>query len=51
MPVGNSDSGVGLWAGQIMFAVDNINQHVDWWHEAIPGSGEGFDHEGTLVKA
>lgn len=50
MPVGNSDSGVGLWAGQIMFAVDNINQHVDWWHEAIPGSGEGFDHEGTLVS-
>ena len=50
MPVGNSDSGVGLWAGQIMFAVDNINQYVDWWHEALPGSGEGFDHEGTLTS-
>ena len=50
MPVGNSDSGVGLWAGQIMFAVDNINQYVDWWHSAIPGPSEGFDHEGTLIS-
>jgi len=50
LPVGNSDRGVGLWAGQVMFGLDNSNQHIDWWHEAIPGSGEGFDHEGTLTS-
>ena len=50
MPVGNSDNGVGLWAGQIMFALDNINQHIDWWHEPLDGPGEGFDHEGILFS-
>ena len=49
MPVGNSDKGVGLWAGQIMLNLDNVNQYIDWWHEAVPGSGEGFEHEGTLT--
>ena len=48
MPVGNSDRGVGLWAGQVMFSVDNINQYIDWWHEPVPGSEETFDHSGTL---
>ena len=48
MPVGNSDKGVGLWGGQIMLSLDNTNQHIDWWHEAVPGSGEAFDHNGTL---
>jgi len=32
-----------------MFNLDNANQYIDWWHEAVPGSGEGFDHEGTLT--
>ena len=50
MPVGNSDKGVGLWAGQVMFNLDNANQHIDWWHEALPGSGESFDHSGTLTS-
>ena len=50
MPVGNSDRGVGLWAGQVMLSLDNVNQHIDWWHEAVPGSGETFDHEGTLTS-
>lgn len=50
MPVGNSDRGVGLWAGQVMFGLDNVNQYIDWWHEALPGSGEGFDHSGTLTS-
>lgn len=50
MPVGNSDRGVGLWAGQVMFGLDNMNQYIDWWHEALPGSGEDFDHEGTLTS-
>jgi hypothetical protein len=50
LPVGNSDRGVGLWAGQIMFGLDNSNQYIDWWHEALPDTGEGFDHEGTLTS-
>ena len=50
MPVGNSDRGVGLWAGQVMFGLDNVNQYIDWWHDALPGPGEGFDHEGTLTS-
>ena len=33
-----------------MFGLDNVNQYIDWWHEALPGSGEGFDHEGTLAS-
>ena len=41
---------MGLWAGQTMFTLDNVNQHIDWWHEALPGSGEGFSHEGTLTS-
>ena len=53
MPVGNSDNGVGLWAGQVMFALDNTNQYIDWWHESLPGekvvgSNKTFEHEGTL---
>lgn len=50
MPVGNSDKGVGLWAGQVMINIDNANQHIDWWHEALPGSNESFDHSGTLTS-
>ena len=50
MPVGNADKGVGLWAGQVMFTLDNANQYIDWWHEPLPGFGEGFDHEGTLTS-
>lgn len=45
MPVGNSDQGVGLWAGQIMLSLDNTNEYIGWWHEEID---EGFDHEGDL---
>lgn len=33
-----------------MFGLDNAIQYIDWWHEALPGSGEGFDHEGTLTS-
>ena len=33
-----------------MFGLDNSNQYIDWWHDAIPGSGEGFDHEGTITS-
>jgi len=33
-----------------MFGLDNSNQYIDWWHEALPGAGEGFDHEGTLTS-
>jgi len=50
MPVGNSDRGVGLWAGQIMFGFDNSNEYIDWWHDVLPGSQEDFDHEGRMVS-
>jgi hypothetical protein len=50
LPVGNADKGVGLWAGQTMFTLDNLNQHIDWWHDRLPGSEENFDHEGTLTS-
>ncbi len=50
MPVGNSDRGVGLWAGQVMFGLDNAAQYIDWWHDELPGSGENFEHEGTLTS-
>jgi hypothetical protein len=33
-----------------MFGLDNSNQYIDWWHEALPDTGEGFDHEGTLTS-
>ena len=33
-----------------MFGLDNVNQYIDWWHDALPGPGEGFDHEGTLTS-
>ena len=33
-----------------MFGLDNMNQYIDWWHEALPGLEEGFDHEGTLTS-
>ena len=50
LPVGSADKGVGLWAGQTMLTVDNLNQYIDWWHEVLPGSGETFDHEGSLTS-
>jgi hypothetical protein len=33
-----------------MFGLDNSNQYIVWWHEALPDTGEGFDHEGTLTS-
>ena len=50
MPVGSSDRGVGLWAGQVMFGFDNSNEYIDWWHDVLPGSQENFDHEGRMVS-
>ena len=32
-----------------MLNLDNANQYIDWWHEAVPGSGEDFEHRGTLT--
>ncbi len=31
-----------------MFSIDNVNQHIDWWHEPILNSEETFEHKGTL---
>jgi len=55
LPVGNSDRGVGLGAGEVMLFVDLNYQNFDWWHEQvegayIPGTSEeeGFDHLGQF---
>ncbi len=57
MPVGNSDRGVGLGAGEIMFFSDFSYQYFDWWHEQIDGAYipntnelEYFDHKGSFVN-
>ncbi len=54
MPVGNSDKGVGLWAGQIMVGADINYQFIDWGHPPIeneedPETGDLVgNHLGTL---
>lgn len=53
MPVGNSDKGVGLWAGQVMVGLDNNYQYIDWGHPEIAGEVADFenndgDHLGKL---
>ena len=54
MPVGNSDKGVGLWAGQIMVGTDINYQFIDWAHDEIEGEQEPNssefvgDHLGAL---
>ena len=52
LPVGSSDQGVGLGAGEIMLFADLNYQDFDWWHEKIngaymPGTSEleYFEHE------
>tara|TARA_B110000495_G_scaffold163390_1_gene148636 strand:+ start:22 stop:993 length:972 start_codon:yes stop_codon:yes gene_type:complete len=55
LPVGNSDKGVGLFAGQIMVGTDFNYQYIDWAHPEIdgeedPSSGELVgEHLGTLT--
>ncbi len=51
MPVGNSDRGIGLWAGQIMFGFDNSNEYIDWWHDVLPESSENFEHKGSMASS
>ena len=51
MPVGNSDRGIGLWAGQVMFGFDNSNEYIDWWHDVLPDSSENFEHKGAMVSS
>lgn len=51
MPVGNSDRGVGLWAGQVMFGLDNSFEYIDWWHDVLPNSEETYDHEGLMLSS
>ena len=38
MPVGNSDRGVGLGAGEIMLFADVNYQNFKWWHDIVPGA-------------
>ena len=55
MPVGNSDRGVGLGAGEILIFADYAYQDFDWWHDIVPGAiipgtefPEEFEHFGRL---
>ena len=55
MPVGNSDRGVGLGAGEIMLFADLNYQNFEWWHEQIEGAiipgteeEENFEHSGQF---
>ena len=57
MPVGNSDRGIGLGAGEVMVFADLAYQKFDWWHDKIPGAyvpdtniEEDFDHQGLFVN-
>jgi hypothetical protein len=43
LPVGNSDKGVGLFAGQIMVGADFNYQYIDWKHDPLKGSDESFE--------
>ena len=46
MPVGNASDGIGLFAGQIMFAANLNSQYIDWSHG--PTQDENFNHWGHL---
>ena len=55
MPVGNSDRGVGLGAGEVLIFADYAYQNFDWWHDIVPGAiipgtdeEEDFKHIGLL---
>ena len=61
LPVGNSDRGVGLGAGEIMVFADYSYQYFDWWHAKVnqdnldpnaflPGTDipEDFEHWGLM---
>ena len=55
LPVGNSDRGVGLGAGEIMLFADVNYQNFKWWHDIVPGaiisgttSEELFEHKGQF---
>ena len=47
MPVGSSDQGVGLGAGDIMLSTDILYQFINWKHDQIDAT-EPYNHEGTL---
>ena len=36
LPVGGSDTGIGLGAGEVMLFADFSYQYFDWWHDIIP---------------
>ena len=54
LPVGGSDTGIGLGAGEVMVFGDFAYQYFDWWHDKIPdaydinGDLEDFEHNGQF---
>ena len=51
MPVGNSEKGVGLWAGQVMFSSDQMIDYIDWFHGPIMGEGDSLNHKGSMSSS
>ena len=50
MPVGNSEKGVGLWAGQVMFSSDQMIDYMDWFHGPLKGEGDSLNHKGNMFS-
>ena len=51
MPVGNSEKGVGLWAGQVMFSSDQMIDYIDWFHGPIMEEGDSLNHNGNMFSS
>ena len=49
MPGGNSNKGLGANKGELYYSLVQSNQHIDWWHDPVPG--EDFVHEGNLITS
>ena len=49
LPVGGSDTGIGLGVGEVMIFGDFGYQYFDWWHDIIPDAEE-YDLEGNQYE-
>ena len=49
MPGGNSNKGLGANKGELYYSLIQSNQHIDWWHDPVPG--EDFLHKGNLITS
>ena len=49
LPGGNSNKGLGANKGELYYSLVQSNQHIDWWHDPVPG--EDFVHKGNLITS